>query len=77
MEYKFTERLSTDNRLLSQGGKRCPEVWLLENGDYAIIGKDITDHVRDALPSEVELGDDERIVVLPQDVLRSAKPRIP
>lgn len=73
----FGKRLSMDVRELSSGGNRCPGVWELNNGDYAVVGEDITDRVRSELPEEVMLGPEEKIVLLPCRILQSAKPHIP
>lgn len=69
---RFEERISTDYRLLSRGGNRCPEVWRLEDGSYAVVGSDVTTQAKNDLPEDMELGEDESIVVIPKEVLESA-----
>lgn len=54
----------------------CPEIWELSNGDVAVIGRDLTGKYRDRLPSGVNIGPDERLVVVPGRMVRSAKPDI-
>jgi hypothetical protein len=55
----------------------CPDIWELDNGDIAVIGRDHTsDYVR-RLPPDVAIGDDERLVVLPRNMFVAAKPDIP
>lgn len=54
----------------------CPDVWELENGDFAIIGSDITATASD-LPATASCGPDERIVRIPRKTLMLAKPDIP
>jgi hypothetical protein len=52
----------------------CPQVWELETGDYAVIGKDITDEVRaTGAGHDIPVANDERVVVLPRDVMQSSK----
>lgn len=55
----------------------CPDIWELENGDIAVIGRDLTTSLGGDLPAEVSIGADERLVVIPRDILIAAKPDIP
>ncbi|WP_028647125.1 hypothetical protein [Nocardiopsis sp. CNT312] len=55
----------------------CPDIWELDNGDIAVIGRDLTDHYADLLPADAAVDDDERLVVIPRNVLVSAKADIP
>jgi hypothetical protein len=55
----------------------CPDVFLLENGDFAVIGRDITSDILSGLPSDAGCGANERIVLLPRSVLVAAKGGIP
>ncbi|MEU7706776.1 hypothetical protein [Streptomyces nodosus] len=55
----------------------CPDIWELENGDIAIIGRDLTQPLGGKLPVGVSVGADERIVVIPRNMLIAAKPDIP
>lgn len=55
----------------------CPEILELANGDYAVIGRDLTDHYAAHLPAGVSLGPGERLLVIPGPTLRAAKPDIP
>jgi hypothetical protein len=55
----------------------CPDLWELSNGDVAAIGRDLTEAYRDRLPSGVSVGPDERIVILPRNLIIAAKPDIP
>ncbi|WP_245646220.1 hypothetical protein [Nocardiopsis trehalosi] len=54
----------------------CPEIWELDNGDVAIVGRDVTERFGDRLPAGLTIGADERMVVIPGVMLRSAKPDI-
>ncbi|MEU8200661.1 hypothetical protein [Streptosporangium sp. NPDC049046] len=55
----------------------CPDIWELDNGDIAIVGHDVTSAFSDRLPGDVRIGADERLVVIPGNMLRAAKGDIP
>ena len=54
----------------------CPDIWELEDGDFAIIGTDIS-RVADRLPATASCGPDERIIRIPRKTLVLAKSDIP
>jgi len=55
----------------------CPDIWELSNGDVAIIGRDLTSGYAMRLPHGVSIGADERLVVIPGIMMRTAKEDIP
>jgi hypothetical protein len=55
----------------------CPDIWELDNGDVAIIGRDLTGTYSGRLPGGVSVRHDERLVIIPGIMLRVAKPDIP
>ncbi|WP_407564833.1 hypothetical protein [Streptomyces sp. 184] len=55
----------------------CPDIWELANGDIAVIGRDLTDSLGRKLPPGVSVGTDERLVVIPRNMLIAAKQDIP
>ncbi|HET6704101.1 hypothetical protein [Amycolatopsis sp.] len=55
----------------------CPDLWELENGDFAIIGSDLTDEYSSRLPEGVSIAPYERLVVLPRARIVSSKKDIP
>ena len=59
------------------GCRGCPDIWELENGDFAIIGMDITAAAIPNLPPSAGCAPDERIVRLPRNLLVNAKRHIP
>ncbi|MFI6769664.1 hypothetical protein [Streptomyces sp. NPDC050355] len=75
----FVRRLGKSAEELgnSQGREQCPDIWQLSNGDIAVIGRDMTDHYSPRLPEGVTIGSDERLVVIPGNMLTAAKPDIP
>ncbi|QXE34180.1 hypothetical protein KQY30_07645 [Streptomyces sp. GMY02] len=60
----------------SDGKDDCPDIWRLDNGDIAVIGRDLTSHYAPHLPEGVTLAADERLVVIPGTMLSAAKPDI-
>jgi hypothetical protein len=54
----------------------CPEIWELDNGDIAIIGRDATESYCSRLPAGVSIGPGERLVIISGRLLSAAKPDI-
>ena len=55
----------------------CPDIWELSDGDFAVIGIDMTDKAIDQLPQSAGCGSDERIVRVPRRTLVLARRDIP
>lgn len=55
----------------------CPDIWELDNGDVVVIGRDLTTQYATRLPDGVHVGPDERLVVIPGNMMRAAKVDIP
>ena len=72
-------RLGKSALELGQTGGRdgCPDIWQLDNGDIAVIGRDLTAAYASRLPEGVSVRRDERLVVIPGVTLAAAKPDIP
>ncbi|MCX6927482.1 MAG: hypothetical protein NT154_30390 [Verrucomicrobia bacterium] len=76
----FLRRLGPDphaNGAQTIALSNCPDIFELESGDFAIIGIDITPHAATKLPSTASCGPDERIVLIPRNLLVNAKADIP
>ncbi|MET9530805.1 hypothetical protein ABZY02_09555 [Streptomyces sp. NPDC006649] len=75
----FERRLGKPAKELgnSNGKDECPDIWQLDNGDIAVIGQDLTATYRTRLPDGVSLAPDERLVVIPGNMLSTAKADIP
>jgi hypothetical protein len=76
----FKRRIGSDqqaNGLQCSGCRGCPDIWELDNGDFAIIGTDITAIAIGELPPTAGCAPDERIVRLPRNLLVNAKRDIP
>ena len=65
---------SSDARTPSLQG--CPDVFELVDGDFAVIGQDMTQSASE-LPPSASCGPDERIVRIPRRTLVAAKLDIP
>ena len=75
----FAKRIGPDphaNGVQSVGCRGCPDIWELDDGDFAIIGLDMT-ACADRLPPTAGCGPDERMVRVPRNVLVTAKRDIP
>ena len=76
----FLRRLGPDphlNGATTEALKGCPDILELENGDFAVIGSDITEVSAGRLPATVSCGPDERIIRIPRKTLILAKADIP
>ena len=77
---EFRRRIGADphaNGAKTAACDGCPDIWELENGDFAVIGIDITDAAKPKLPATAGCGPDERVVRLPRNLLVNAKRDIP
>lgn len=76
----FLRRLGPDphaNGTMTIALQGCPDIFELTNGDFAIIGIDITEASAKHLPPTAGCGPDERIVRIPRNLLVNAKRDIP
>ncbi|CAN5391205.1 hypothetical protein BH23VER1_BH23VER1_07220 [soil metagenome] len=55
----------------------CPDMFELEDGDFAVIGTTATELLRPHLPPTAGCGPDETIIVIPRHTLVEARPDIP
>jgi len=77
---KVIRRLGPDPHADGQqtpGVYGCPDILELENGDFAIIGADITIAAAAKLPAGVNCGPEEKIIRIPRRILVAAKADIP
>ena len=75
----FLKRLGPDphaHGAPSAGCQGCPDLWELADGDFAVIGLDLSD-LTGQLPPSASCGPDERMVRVPRNVLIAAKRDIP
>jgi len=55
----------------------CPDLFELDDGDFAVVGVDCTDELLPHLPPSAGCGPDERIVRVPRRIMVGAKAEIP
>ena len=75
----FLRRLGPDphaDGTRTESLRGCPDVFELVDGDFAIIGKDMTEFA-EQLPPSASCGPDERMVRVPRRILVGAKRDIP
>ncbi len=76
----FKRRLGPDPHAggtLTPALRGCPDIFELEDGDFAIIGQNITPQAAPQLPPGASCGPDECIVRIPRATLVLAAPDIP
>jgi hypothetical protein len=76
----FLRRIGPDphaNGAQTVGLEKCPDIWELEDGNFAVIGIDVTDKVAGRLPPTAGCGPDERVIWIPRGLLTGAKKDIP
>lgn len=61
----------------STSGGTCPDIFELADGNFAVIGTDVTDSLDAQLPEDAARADYERIVVITRETLVKAKADIP
>jgi hypothetical protein len=79
-DISFLRRLGPDphaNGAQTVALRGCPDVWELADGDFAVIGIDITAAASPLLPPTAGCGPDERIVRVPRKLLIAARRDIP
>jgi hypothetical protein len=79
-DIEFRRRIGRDpheNGAQTVACRGCPDIWELANGDFAVIGIDITDKAAHKLPPTAGCGPDERVVFIPRSLLVNAKSHIP
>ncbi len=77
---KITRRIGPDphaNGAQTSSCQGCPDILELEDGDFAIIGVDITALAAEKLAFGASCGPDERIIKIPRKTLVLAKTDIP
>lgn len=73
----FVRRLATNESFLPcKSTSGCPDLWEMADGDFAVIGTDIT-ALSSQLPSDAGCAPHERMVKIPRALLVRAKKAIP
>jgi hypothetical protein len=77
---RFLRRLGPDphaNGAVTVALNKCPDIWELADGDFAVIGIDITESALPLLPPTAGCGPDERVVRVPRNTFLATKRDIP
>jgi len=82
MELTIVKRCGVDPHALPEGKESlflngCPDVFELSDGSYAIIGKKMTEELKNLLPEDAGISPEEEMVVVPRFILANAKRDIP
>lgn len=59
------------------GGFHCPQVLEMEDGDFAVVGKLITEEARKNIPPGAGVGPNEGVVKVPRHVMADVRPDLP
>jgi hypothetical protein len=73
----FLRRLSQNGRQQCSTGAKCSQILEMIDGDFAVVGLDITDEAIASLPPGPGVGPKERVVKVPRRVMIEARPEIP
>ncbi len=73
---RAVRRIGCGNKC-SAGRKSCPDFFELDNGDFALIGEDISSIAGDVILPDASMGPTERLIRVPRQVIISAKREIP
>lgn len=73
----FLRRLGQNGGQRCSTGAQCPQILELEDGDFAVVGLDITAAASAAMPPGPGVGPTERVVKVPRRVFIEARPEIP
>jgi hypothetical protein len=77
----FKRRLGLDPHRGGQGAtggaSGCPDIWELDDGNFAVIGLEQTSRLQPHLPPTASCGHDENIVVIPRGLLVHVRDFIP
>jgi hypothetical protein len=73
----FLRRLGHNSNKHCEGGYYCPQVLELADGDFAVVGQDMTETAKPAMPPGPGVGPGERVVRVPRRVFLAIKSEIP
>jgi hypothetical protein len=70
-------RLGRSANALCVGGFQCPQVLEMPDGDFAVVGKIITDEAKQQIPAGLGIGPDEGVVKVPRRVMADVRSELP
>lgn len=56
----------------TSSGPTCPDIWELDNGDFVVVGHEVTDVYEGRLPQGLSVAEYESLIVIPRSTLISA-----
>jgi hypothetical protein len=71
----FLKRLGESNGSLC--GHNCPQVLEMNDGDFAVVGLDITEEAVGLMPPGPGVGAKEKVVKIPRRVIIAARAELP
>jgi len=71
----FLKRLGQSNGSLC--GHNCPQVLEMNDGDFAVVGLDITEEAVTAMPTGPAVGPKEKVVKIPRQDIIAARAELP
>ena len=71
----FLKRLGQSNGSLC--GHNCPQVLEMSDGDFAVVGLDITEEAVGVMPPGPGVGPKEKVVKIPRRVIIAARAELP
>lgn len=77
MKKLFIRRLGQNERNLCLHGHLCPQILEMTDGDFAVVGLEMTAEAVPAMPPGPGVGPIERVVRIPRHVLIAARADIP
>jgi hypothetical protein len=73
----FIRRLGQSGQQQCSTGLSCPQILEMQNGDFAVVGADMTEEAIPAMPPGPGVGPNERVIRVPRQVLIAARTEIP
>jgi hypothetical protein len=73
----FIRRLGQNGQQQCSTGFSCPQILEMLDGDFAVVGADMTQEAIPALPPGPGVGPNERVIRLPRQVMVAARAEIP
>ena len=66
-------RLENDRQQQCTYGHNCPQILAIDDGDFAVVGQEITEEAMPAMPPGPGVGPKERIIRVPRKILTAAR----
>jgi hypothetical protein len=70
-------RLGQSSNAQCAGGFNCPQILEMPDGDFAVVGKIITEDAKKNIPLGAGVGPDEGVVKVPRRVMAEVRSELP